>query len=196
MASSRIQQLAIEIATSTALIDQYLKDNQLPQPSFEPEAPTNVFRNVTSEIQEARDRVIEASVELQQLLAGNFNLLTPNVRSQIIDVYHCANVEKWAAGNTSSLQAIFRFKVATRFPVGEEISYSDLAERCSLFEHDLRRLVRYAIVHHRVFREPRKGYVAHTAASALLAGGGGIDNFMGLVYEETSPAHAHVSFPL
>jgi hypothetical protein len=80
MASSRIQLLADEIGKSTALVDQYLQDNQLPQPSFEPEAPTNAFGNAPSEIQEARDRVIEASIELQQLLAGNFNLLAPTVR--------------------------------------------------------------------------------------------------------------------
>jgi hypothetical protein len=87
---------------------------------------------------------------------------------------------------------MFRFQVAAKFSVGEEISYQELAERCNLYEHDLQRLIRFAIVHHRVFKEPRKGYVAHTAASALLARGGDIDNFMGLVYEETSPAHAHV----
>lgn len=83
--------------------------------------------------------------------------------------------------------------MAEKFSVGEEISYQELAAKCGLFEHDLRRLVRFAIVYHRVFKEPRKGFITHTAASALLARGA-VNNYMALVYEESTPAHVHVSF--
>lgn len=93
----------------------------------------------------------------------------------------------------SSLQAIYRFKVASKFPVGEEISYSDLADRCGLFEHDLRRIVRYAIAHHRVFTEPRKGFVAHSGASRRLAESQQVQDVMGLTFEECWPAHARVT---
>jgi len=41
-----------------------------------------------------------------------------------------------------------------------------LKER-GLYEHDMSRIIRYAIAHHRVFWEPRKGFVAHSAASKV-----------------------------
>lgn len=62
--------------------------------------------------------------------------------------------------------------------------------KCRLLEHDLRRIVRFTAVHHRVFQEPRKGYVAHTQASKLLAENMKISDLMGLTFAECWPAHA------
>ena len=64
---------------------------------------------------------------------------------------------------------------------------------CGLLEHDLRRVIRYAAIHHRVFCEPEKGYVAHTAASKLLAENEMIGNLMGLTFAECWTAHSKVS---
>ena len=44
-----------------------------------------------------------------------------------------------------------------------------LAEQCGIQEVDMRRLLRYAITHHRLFLEPRPGVVTHSLASRLLA---------------------------
>ena len=98
-------------------------------------------------------------------------------------------IDLWQT-NASSLRAIYRFKIANLFPIDSEISYADLADRCGLHEHDLRRLIRYAIAHYRVFRESRKGFIRHTAASKLLAESSSIQNVMALVFEETWPANA------
>lgn len=54
-------------------------------------------------------------------------------------------------------------------PVGGEVSFADLARACRVPETDMRRLLRYAMVHHRLFCEPRPGYVAHSLASRMLA---------------------------
>ena len=64
---------------------------------------------------------------------------------------------------------------------------------CGLLERDLRRVIRYAAIHHRVFCEPEKGFVAHTAASKLLAENEMIGNLMGLTFAECWPAHSKVS---
>lgn len=77
--TSRIQQLADEVAKNTSIIDGFLHEKQLPGPSFEADGPVNALGEAPAEIQAARDRAIEASVELQHLLSGNFNLLTPVV---------------------------------------------------------------------------------------------------------------------
>jgi hypothetical protein len=81
MSETRIQQLAREISHNTTLVNEYLLNKRLPQPSFEVGGPFNALANVPSEIQLARDTVVEASIELQQLLSGNFDLLAPTVSS-------------------------------------------------------------------------------------------------------------------
>lgn len=58
-------------------------------------------------------------------------------------------------------------------------------------EHVVRRLVRQAAAHH-VFREPRKGFVAHTAASHMLAVNPQMRQWVGMVTEEMWPAAAKV----
>lgn len=93
----------------------------------------------------------------------------------------------------SSLQAINRYNIASKFPLHEEISYERLAERCGILEHDLRRILRYAMTFHRVFQEPRKGFVAHTAASKLLAEDPLIREGVALRCDECWPACARVS---
>jgi hypothetical protein len=92
----------------------------------------------------------------------------------------------------TSLCAITRFKIASNFAVDEEVSFGDLAERTGLYEHDLSRIIRYAIAHHHVFREPRKGFVAHSAASKRLAESELMQHVSGLTFEEVWTAHAKV----
>lgn len=57
----------------------------------------------------------------------------------------------------------------------------------------MRRIVRYTAAHHRVFHEPKKGFIAHTAASKLLAESDQVKDIMGLVFDECWPAHSKVS---
>lgn len=95
--------------------------------------------------------------------------------------------------NATSLQAIYKFGIAARVPIHGEVSYADLAELCGLYELDLRRILRFAMVHHRVFYEPRKGFVRHTAASRRLAEDSGAQDEVGLMYDECWQSMARVS---
>lgn len=148
---SRIAELAFIIQSKTAQVDEYLQSHDRPSPSFDVDCPPDLgIPPDATDIEEARMEAIEASIELQELLQGPANLLRP-------------------IANMSSLQAISRFDIASKFPIHEDISYKQLAERCGILEHDLKRCLRYAMTFHRVFREPRKNFVAHTAASRLLA---------------------------
>ena len=67
----------------------------------------------------------------------------------------------------ASMKACGRYKIADCFAPSEEITYTALAEACGLDERPLRHLLRHAMLL-RLFKEPRKGVVAHTAASAML----------------------------
>jgi hypothetical protein len=65
------------------------------------------------------------------------------------------------------MKAIVRYKIAACIDVGETKTYPELADACGLAERPLKHLLRHAMTM-RVFSEPRKGVVAHTAASQLL----------------------------
>ena len=61
-----------------------------------------------------------------------------------------------------------------------------------MYEPNIRRILRYAILYHRVFQEPRPGFVAHSAASALLAKDPAAFDALGLLFDETWQAFARV----
>lgn len=87
---------------------------------------------------------------------------------------------------------MYRFNIAHHVPLDSTISFADLAELCDLSENDLKRIIRYTAVYHRVFSEPKEGYVAHTAASRLLVDDKTVGDRMALNFAEGWPAHSRV----
>ena len=84
MSVSRISDLAAEVSRSTAILDEHLSKNDLPQPSFDPDAPIDAFGGAPDHIESARNNAIEACIELQQLLGGNVNVMIPDVRAILL----------------------------------------------------------------------------------------------------------------
>jgi hypothetical protein len=82
-----------------------------------------------------------------------------------------------------SLLAIYQFKVAQAIKLDEEVSYEELSKRVNVDELNLKRLVRHAITNH-IFREPRKGYVAHTRTSRILVEDEQMAAWVGLTNED------------
>ena len=99
------------------------------------------------------------------------------------------------------MHSIHRFHIASHLSSlsrlshdpGLPIPYAQLAHATGLEASLLKRLVRHAISQ-RVFCEPKKGSVAHTATSRLLAESNA-DSWMGVGCEEMWPAALRVSFP-
>lgn len=180
MATSRILELAHLITIQATVIYQHLQDNNLPEPSFSQNGPPDI-PNPTPELTAARNKAIEATIELRQLLEGPVKLLLPET-------------------NFSPLAAVNHFRIASHVPLDGVISFEELAQICGLRECDLKRIVRFTSVHHRVFCEVEKGFVGHSCASRLLyesemgvEGKGFIQDLMGLTFEECWPAHGRVS---
>lgn len=91
-----------------------------------------------------------------------------------------------------SLQAIYKFNIATSFPHGkDQATYNEIASTCGIAEPDARRILRSAMANH-LFRELRPGVVAHTAASKLLAENPLMRQWLGMVSEEIWPAATRV----
>ena len=74
--------------------------------------------------------------------------------------------------------------MARKVPLGGCISFAELAKQCDLYEPDVRRIVRYAIAHHFVFREPHKGMVAHSAASRRLVDEESARDGLGVMFDD------------
>lgn len=176
MSSTRISELAAIISSNTAIVDTYLKTNHIPSPSFDKDAPIQNLGipKEAIEIDDARRNALAASQELQDLLQGPTACLLPTM-------------------NASSLNAIYTYNIAAKVPLEEPISFADLAKQCNLPELDLRRILRFAMCWHRVFCEPKKNFVAHTAASRVLKENPNIYDRMGFMFEEGWQSMAKVS---
>ncbi|TGO30064.1 hypothetical protein BPAE_0008g00560 [Botrytis paeoniae] len=168
MATTRIAELATQVAENTKRVDEYLRQHDLPSPSFDAEGPVD-FCIRSEEIQRARSLAIDGAAELADLLRGPKESLQPV--------------------NPTSLQVIHRFDIARKVPIGGEITFKDLAKQCDLYEPDLRRIIRFAISFHRLFQEPRRGFVTHSAASHKLAEDQDFHDALGLVFNEFVPSY-------
>lgn len=93
--------------------------------------------------------------------------------------------------NVASLQAIASFRLAEAVPLNSEISYADVSQASGLNEPDVRRIMRHAATDY-VFKEPRKGFVSHTAASSALVEDPKIVDYIDMTYGEVYPAACQV----
>ena len=87
-----------------------------------------------------------------------------------------------------TLQAIYRYKLANTIPSGkDEATFEEISQRSGLTVPHVRRILRHATTY-RIFCEPRKGTIAHTAASLYLATNPSMREWIGMVTEEMWPA--------
>lgn len=69
----------------------------------------------------------------------------------------------------------------------EELSFAELAAKCQVPEPDFTRILRQAMSKH-IFKEPRKGFVAHTAASKLFISPSSLNDFVFIALEDVWPS--------
>lgn len=75
--------------------------------------------------------------------------------------------------------------------MGGEATFAQIAEGCDLNVLDVRRILRHAMSNH-IFKEPRKGVVAHTAVSKILAQDPQMQAWTGVCVEDMWPSAAQV----
>ena len=100
MTSTRIAELAVRIKENTFKVDEYMRCNGLPSPTFDEDGPVD-FKIQSREIQEARAIAIDSTLELHQLLLGPALCLRPVV----------SMVQEAAHYFCSSLSLIYLLKV-------------------------------------------------------------------------------------
>ncbi|EJD50942.1 O-methyltransferase [Auricularia subglabra TFB-10046 SS5] len=173
---SRLTELTSIIQSETAKIEKFFAANGLPGLSFDPQAPLDFpVPTTNAEIHQARRAVINATQELHDLMVGP----TESVRWLT-----------WSYNDNLSLQAVYRFRLAQAVPVDGDISFDDIAKASNVDVVNVKRILRHAMTN-RVFREPRAGYVAHTAASRALLDNPTLNDWVGLCTSDFFPAAAH-----
>ncbi|KAI3324566.1 sterigmatocystin 8-O-methyltransferase [Xylariaceae sp. AK1471] len=143
----RFVQLAQTISSSVTQLQETLLAHNVPFPSFDEDGAFEV----PNEASNIRDVLIDATVELHDLLLDPVSLL----------LIHGGHT------NMISLQAITRFKIADMIPEKGQACYEDIAEKTCLSEPVLRRILQSAMAM-RIFHEPEPGMVAHTKVSKLF----------------------------
>ena len=161
--SRPLEVLAQKISDSSKVVSEYLISKNLPQPSFDVNAPLQWPKH-PPDVFEARSELRDATKKLHDLATGHRNLLA------------------WFGfGWTSyaALQWISHFHIADAVPLDRVVSYTEIAKTANVDENLLRRFVRLAMTQD-IFCEPRSGMVAHTAQSSMLVKTHIMSDFMGI----------------
>lgn len=91
----------------------------------------------------------------------------------------------------TALQVVNEFNIPQAVPLDGEASFAEIAAKVGLPEAPIRRIIRHAMIC-RIFCEPRPGYVAHTAASAVFLRTPEICSWVGHNLEEVWPASVKI----
>ena len=90
-----------------------------------------------------------------------------------------------------SIQTIARYDIADKVAIDKEVTFAELAQRCQLPVDDLTRIMRQAVSKH-IFKEPRKGYIAHTAASKKFIGSTQLKDWAHIAFDEVWQSTTHM----
>ncbi|KAJ9367330.1 hypothetical protein DTO282F9_7368 [Paecilomyces variotii] len=166
----RIVELATTVAQHTQQIDSYLAEKGLPYPSFEANGPADL--SLPPHIEQSRTVALQASQELNDLFQGPRDLLFNH------EVRLSTNDGAQIAANATITQCV---------PTDGEITFTDLAAIIGIDRAALCSILRLGIAH-RVFKEPRPGVIAHSAASRQIAEDARVASWVGANVDDMWPA--------
>ncbi|PVI04128.1 S-adenosyl-L-methionine-dependent methyltransferase [Periconia macrospinosa] len=144
----RIVELAAQISTSVAQLQEQLSAQGLPSPSFDESFNATYPPNVT----QLRDSLLDASAELHELLLDPLMVL-----------FKFASIS-----NLAIIDLVARYKIPEMIPPGGRISFEEIGQKVGLETNVIRRFLRNAMAMH-ILEEPEPGMVAHTSISKFLA---------------------------
>ncbi len=91
---------------------------------------------------------------------------------------------------------ILRFNIDKSFPVGESSTFEAISQFSGLNVMNARRIVRHAIINHRVFQENKPGVITHSGLSAVLASDEVVRNALIVGLDEFWPAGIKVTISI
>jgi hypothetical protein len=91
----------------------------------------------------------------------------------------------------ASVGAICQFGIPQLVPIDGEISYEEIADSAGVDLDQIRRHIRHAMTR-RIFKEPREGFVAHTAISRVLVDDPPLKDWVDMFSDDFFPGGANV----
>ncbi|KAF2814831.1 putative O-methyltransferase [Mytilinidion resinicola] len=166
-------ELAAQIASSTAIITEYLKKNGLPEPDFTVNSAGGL--PPVPEVQEARMNLIDATSKLRHLALGSDELL----RTESLLMHH----------DQSVIDILNQFDVWTAVPHHGTASVASIASKTGIPEEKLRRIFKHAFSMG-LFAETSPGSweIVHTGSSSYYYRNPLIKAWIGHNLEEVAPA--------
>ncbi|KAG5754346.1 hypothetical protein H9Q69_011785 [Fusarium xylarioides] len=172
--TSLMVQLARKITEETEKLDGYFKANGLQDLGFDVNAPGDLPR-LPDDIQKSRIEISSATKQLEFLVRGP----RETVRWGI-----------WSYLDTLSLQILTSYGIPNLVPLEGSIALAELQSKTGLDRINLARALRHAMTN-KIFQESTPGFIAHTAASKMLAQDASLQAWVGLNGEDFLPAGAH-----
>lgn len=145
--TANIVELAAQISTAVAQLQEQLSAQGAPSPSFAEDSP----ENLPPDVSHLKDTILDATANLHEMLLDPLALL-----------FKFASIS-----NLVSIDAICRYKIPDMIPPGGQISFEEIAEKTGLQKGAVRRLLRHAMAMH-ILREVEPEMVAHTSISKFL----------------------------
>lgn len=164
--------LAEQILADAQVLDRYVQDNKLPQPTTDAGGPP-FFKTTTPESSNALAALLANTHLLSHLAQGPASTWTGTMNG--------------AAGDIMTNSAVYRFKIAEHVPPTGSAPFTTVAKACNLPLHDFSLIVRYAMTNF-IFHEPTPNHIAHTAASLVLHSNPLIRSLAGMGADELFPA--------
>ncbi|MCJ1381692.1 hypothetical protein MMC17_004803 [Xylographa soralifera] len=174
-----LEQLSRTISRNASIVSQYLGTNNLPQPSLDSDGPSTVVPSGSPQsIQQARQNLIAASLEILQLAIGPSEFL-PTLATG----YQYISCLSW----------LCQYDIFHLVPLSDAISYARLAAVACVPEQRLKSIIRMAMTN-TLFREQPDGkHVRHSATSALLARNDGVYAYATYMYTKSAPTAMHMA---
>ncbi|KAL9600846.1 MAG: hypothetical protein Q9219_002888 [cf. Caloplaca sp. 3 TL-2023] len=164
--------LAEDILASAKRLDEHLASNGLPSTSFD----KDTLVNLPDDLEAVRNSIIDNS-NTMKLLAQGPVAVPMEISFGWVGLF--------------ALRAIYSFKIAEAVPLEGSTTYAAIAEKTSISESLVRRILRQAMSSH-IFSSPSPGIVAHTASSRLFVTESDFRDAIGLQVDEQGPASARV----
>ncbi|KAL8938468.1 MAG: hypothetical protein Q9216_003881 [Gyalolechia sp. 2 TL-2023] len=174
-----LDELSRKITKNASIVSQYLGANHLPQPSSNSDGPRAILPTGSPEgTQQARQDLIAASLEMLQLAIGPSEFL-PNLATGFQYI--------------SCLSWLCQYNIFHLVPLGDIVSYADLAAGARVPEQRLKSIVRMAMTSSLFLETPDNKHVRHSATSAMLASNEDVYAYADYMCAKSAPTAMHMA---
>ncbi|OTA94552.1 hypothetical protein M434DRAFT_10624 [Hypoxylon sp. CO27-5] len=167
-----LNSLAAKITELSETFTRYLKENNVPKPTFAADSPTS-YSNLSAEIFMTRQHLLDALTDMWYLTQGPSESIFNYVHNALPDA--------------AALNVLNYFDFWSAVPLDGSASYAEIAQRVSLPEDVVKRILKHA-VSLRIFEETEPGKsssrIRHNSRSAALARSSGLRALVSTILDD------------